>query len=379
MKSLISPKLKTCCTICSRSGNLKLDPPPISGHFSPSNPLEEKNTEKEEQEIEGKYHDTLHLADPPEDDQIEEKVGSIEGQQHNELGQDAEDIGEARRLMTQIKQMYENTDTSPSIQDKEVNLEQKAGQANQPGGVNLTYRFGYCIPVVRTVLEHNGVYRSEGGAKASIVWNPKMNSADQFMRLYSFQKVNHFPHSAQLGRKDCLNKNVYYMQIRFPKEFNFLPRTYILPQEEPVLLDHCSNRKLHANYYIFKPKASSQGKGIFLCTEPAEVLAQRDREAKHFVVSEYITNPLLIKGYKFDLRIYVLVTSLNPLKIYVYQDGLARFCAEKFSLRDEDLSNRYAHLTNYAINKHSKHFKICTDSSEIGRGSKCLISHLKVL
>lgn len=86
---------------------------------------------------------------------------------------------------------------------------------------------------------------------------------------------------------------------------------------------------------------------------------------------------MLINGYKFDLRIYVLVTSYNPLRIYLYEDGLARFCAEKFSLDDDNLDNRFAHLTNYSINKFSERFKVCEDSEEVGQGSKSLISHLK--
>lgn len=49
-----------------------------------------------------------------------------------------------------------------------------------------------------------------------------------------------------------------------------------------------------------------------------------------FIVNRYIERPLLINGSKFDLRLYVLVTSVNPLRVFMYHNGLARFASGKF-------------------------------------------------
>lgn len=68
----------------------------------------------------------------------------------------------------------------------------------------------------------------------------------------------------------------------------------------------------------------------------------------------YITNPLLIDGLKFDLRIYVLLYGVNPLRIYVWKDGLARFATVPYEVPSgKNVRNMYMHLTNYAINKMS--------------------------
>ena len=82
-----------------------------------------------------------------------------------------------------------------------------------------------------------------------------------------------------------------------------------------------------ARNYIFKPSSSAQGKGIFITNNFQELSNCKQSS----IVSEYIDNPLLLDGYKFDLRIYVALMSINPLRIYVYDEGLVRLATVKYT------------------------------------------------
>jgi tubulin polyglutamylase TTLL6/13 len=75
------------------------------------------------------------------------------------------------------------------------------------------------------------------------------------------------------------------------------------------------------------------------------------------VAQLYIDDPFLIDGLKFDLRIYVLLYGINPLKIYLFDDGLARFATKQYqSAAESDLKDMFIHLTNYSINKKNENF-----------------------
>ena len=65
--------------------------------------------------------------------------------------------------------------------------------------------------------------------------------------------------------------------------------------------------------YIMKPAASSCGRGIKIIGKKQQV-----NKRKGYVVSQYISQPHLLRGYKYDLRVYVQVTGIEPLKIYIF-------------------------------------------------------------
>ena len=81
-------------------------------------------------------------------------------------------------------------------------------------------------------------------------------------------------------------------------------------------------------------------------------------DVEAYVVQRYIANPYLVGGKKFDMRIYALVTSYQPLKVYLYRRGFARFSAARYSasFNSSDISNNFMHLTNVAIQKHGDEY-----------------------
>lgn len=108
------------------------------------------------------------------------------------------------------------------------------------------------------------------------------------------------------------------------------------------------NNQMNSRVWIVKPAGMSRGRGIHLVQDPHDVSL-----GEPLVVQKYISNPLLFGGYKFDLRVYVLVTSFNPLEAWIYTEGFARFTTEKYNLDTEDLSNSFIHLTNATIQNSS--------------------------
>jgi tubulin polyglutamylase TTLL9 len=80
----------------------------------------------------------------------------------------------------------------------------------------------------------------------------------------------------------------------------------------------------------------SQGKGIFLFRAIGDIADWSDQsnQPEAYIVQRYIHNPLLIGHKKFDMRIYVLVVSHNPLQIYLYRSGFGRFTHYRYDPND---------------------------------------------
>lgn len=94
------------------------------------------------------------------------------------------------------------------------------------------------------------------------------------------------------------------------------------------------------------------------------------------VIQRYVEKPLLFKGLKHDLRLYLLIASVDPLIAFLNEEGLARFCTTPYESPSQETKNkdRNAHLTNFSINKSSPNFVHTDELTEENEGSKQTLS-----
>lgn len=197
------------------------------------------------------------------------------------------------------------------------------------------------FPSVKEALTTANIPFSENDDTAILVWLDSLKEGDKvFQRLKPYQIINRIPYVNVLCRKAPLARIIQRIAPYFPNLFNFMPKSYILPFKNKQLVRALSRDKC---CYIIKPDNGSLGQGITI-VEPNTEYEPDDTVA---VAQQYIDS-FLIDNTKFDLRIYALVASVDPLTIYVYHGGLARFCSEKIGG-----DTIYSKLTNVAINHNS--------------------------
>ncbi|OMJ86723.1 hypothetical protein SteCoe_11735 [Stentor coeruleus] len=249
--------------------------------------------------------------------------------------------------------------TDGSLSPESITLNSYA-KSNFLLGKELLYRvYNTENKLVRSILENSGFKYTESHIW-NILWIGKSAQVYLYEDLNPYQRINHFPNSFEITRKDKMCLNLMIMKSKYPIDYDFFPDTYIIPKD---IGDFTLKYYEMDCQWIVKPCNSSQGKGIFIL----ESLNTLDLDGG-CIVSKYIENPLLLNNLKCDLRLYILVTSFEPLKIFIYEEGLARFACEDYTTADS--SNKFIFLTNYSVNKKSDKFIQNTDWQEDNIGHK---------
>ncbi|EAY22243.1 Tubulin-tyrosine ligase family protein [Trichomonas vaginalis G3] len=192
---------------------------------------------------------------------------------------------------------------------------------------------------IKEAIRDAGYTLDETDKQAVLIWHDSLKDLDYFRNLKPWQVVNRIPSANVLCRKVPFARIIQKISQFFPNEYSFFPKSYILPFKNTDFLKSLKKKKYR---YIIKPDSGSLGLGIKIINSGG----QYSPDGELAVAQRYIPSLLLDKT-KFDLRIYVLVASISPLEIYVYRDGLARFCTEK----SEGKNTIFSQITNVTLNK----------------------------
>lgn len=182
-------------------------------------------------------------------------------------------------------------------------------------------------------------------------WYTGMPRREVFRATAPGRTINHIPGNAALTVKSRLWRTVRTLRERMaaagnvdaadPARLDFVPRVYRMPEDyhelQRVARDEPDTR------WLLKPRNAARGKDIRLLEDVAEAPVE-----ERWMVQEYLGRPHLMNDRKYVLRLYVLITSIEPLRVYLYEQGFAKLASAPYS--EAEQGNPYAYLTNPDVN-----------------------------
>lgn len=182
---------------------------------------------------------------------------------------------------------------------------------------------------VKRVFDRLGhsVVNGSNGDDWDVLWSIEypFNMFDYEMKnLKPHQRVNHFPGIGYITSKSFMTTN---------NRMKFLPAAF----EFPRMFEQFQN---FVNQFPDKKFVQKNGsnRGVKIVSKD-EINFETSDEIFY---QEFISNPLLIDDRAFDLGVYVLITSIDPLRIYRFKsEVLLRFCPEPYHPFDEDNIEKY--------------------------------------
>lgn len=178
---------------------------------------------------------------------------------------------------------------------------------------------------VYAVLQRLGFQESNNKSDWDLLWAhdyPFRVLSASLGRLQEHQRVNHFPGCGYITNKVDLSTS---------RGGRYMPAAFKIPENQQAFLDYVKSHP--AKLFVQK---SNDHRGIRI----------RGNDDANFTdgtfIQEFIERPFLVDGYKFDIGVYVVITSVDPLRLYAYKgDVLFRFCPVKYYPFDPEILDKY--------------------------------------
>ena len=192
-------------------------------------------------------------------------------------------------------------------------------------------------------FDRSGWARTDGD-DWDLFWSADFHDRRVFGGLGPDKRVNHFPGVATLHFKDELHYFLAEAAARVGAGegwYDFFPRTFSMPADYDLW--RAAAAADPDTIWIKKPKRMAAGTDITIVTDRQAV-----EPVEKWIVQEYLADPLLLPGrpYKHTMRVYVLITSLDPLVAFLYPNGPVKFTSRPYGTSPAQLADPIIHLTN---------------------------------
>ncbi|MDR5899922.1 PqqD family peptide modification chaperone [Halomonas vilamensis] len=219
----------------------------------------------------------------------------------------------------------------------------------------------------RQALENQG-WQEGDDQHWQAAWVTGMPPKAAFRHTSPERRMNHIPGNAALTVKSRLHESLSALRERTIRHYGaehphtqrlyFFPRAYEMPHDYPALVEDAAAHP--EKRWILKPTNASKGQGVRVLRDPATAPL-----APNWLVQEYVGNPHTIRGHKYVLRLYMLIASIDPLRVYLYRQGFAKLASAPWD--PNDIDNVYSQLTNPDINARNQEAEIPVEFIDLER------------
>lgn len=234
-------------------------------------------------------------------------------------------LGVALTLLNIYELHKMKTDYASHVQPSVEAKEGKYGTKQHIVWVEGKHAHSGYLKHVFAVFDRIGYAEGDGESDWDVLWSheyPFEIFSKKISNLKPHQKVNHFPGSGYITNK------VFLATTNSP----FIPMAFKIPTEKQKFLDYS---KAHPSKMWVQKKNTHRGIQI-------KKTSDLDLENEGSFVQLYIDNPFLIDGRKFDIGIYAVITSIDPLRVYIVDDdALFRFCPRNYYPFDPYNTKKY--------------------------------------
>ena len=209
-----------------------------------------------------------------------------------------------------------------------------------------THRFTH-TKAMRKILDYNNIPILNNSFSPNLLFYEteelfaleKISSLEKYTIFRGILKGHH------LGPKDEAYYLYSQMKKKFPNDYNYMFESYFMPKEKKIIekkfINYSQSKK---NLWLCKDSNGSLGLGIKFLKNITDFLQCKG------IISKYLHNPHLYYGKKYHLRIYLVMTSIIPLKVYIYKEGKIIRASQKYQSDLNKIEDKTSFLTNNYLN-----------------------------